>query len=339
MKKAIFRVDAGSGIGFGHLNRCIILANELVKKKFKVIFILSSSSKFFTSRLNKNGFKYYCIKNFIKNFNQIKDAKLFIDKIKNIKNIDVVFVDNYFIDYRWEKLIKCYTKKIFVIDDLNNRKHLCEYYLNNNLLLQNKKIKNKLDNKNCIILKNKKYMIIKPDYKNYKFVKREKKLKSFFIFFGAEDKKNCSLKILHWLLSEDYNFNFYFIKTPKLENQLNDLKKIKNKRNYKFYPIQKDLLKIFKNCDAMISSGGTINFERIFVKIPGLIFKIADNQKYNCNLIKKFNLGTYKGNFSKLNKNKFLKLFNNFLINYKKNNQFKNFNLDSQGAKRIANLI
>ena len=89
----------------------------------------------------------------------------------------------------------------------------------------------------------------------------------------------------------------------------------------------------------MISSGGTINFERIFVKIPGLVFKIADNQKYNCNLIKKFNLGTYKGNFNKLNKNKFLKLFNNFLINYKKNNQFKNFNLDSQGAKRIANLI
>ena len=38
-KRIFFRVDSSSILGFGHLNRCLILAKELNNKNFEIHFI------------------------------------------------------------------------------------------------------------------------------------------------------------------------------------------------------------------------------------------------------------------------------------------------------------
>ena len=65
--------------------------------------------------------------------NQNLDAKIFIQKIiSKIKNKKTfIIVDDYRLDYRWEKKIANKLKsKIITIDDFENRKHFSDFIIN-----------------------------------------------------------------------------------------------------------------------------------------------------------------------------------------------------------------
>ena len=342
MKKIIFRVDAGSKVGFGHLNRCLILAEEFNKKKYKIIFLLSKSSKPFIKKIKLLKFKFYFLDLTLRKkkiYNQIEDSRLSIKKLIKLKEVEYIFVDNYLLDYQWEKEISPYTKKIFVIDDFENRKHFCDFYLNSNFLLKKNRIKKNLLKPNTKILTEKKYFLINKIYRNIKTYKKRNFPLNFFVFFGMEDSKNYSFRTLKWISNKKLPGNYLFILNTSLKESLKKNKKFYSNRNFKFYKIQKNLYKILKKVDAMIGSGGSINLERILLKLPGIIFKVSDNQKTNCEIIKKFQLGHYKGSFENINQKKFYNIYNNFSKNFNKYKNFHNFRIDANGAKRVVSLL
>ena len=45
---------------------------------------------------------------------------------------DWLIVDHYSLGYKWEKKLRPFVDKIFVIDDLANRKHTCNMFLDQN---------------------------------------------------------------------------------------------------------------------------------------------------------------------------------------------------------------
>ena len=63
---------------------------------------------------------------------------------------DWVVVDHYALDYKWENMVRgTANAKIFVIDDLADRRHNCEAILDQNVLLaQDVQYKNLIP-KNC----------------------------------------------------------------------------------------------------------------------------------------------------------------------------------------------
>ena len=46
--------------------------------------------------------------------------------------INLLIIDHYGLDEKWEVIVKPHVKKMMVIDDLANRNHICDYLLDQN---------------------------------------------------------------------------------------------------------------------------------------------------------------------------------------------------------------
>lgn len=140
----VFRVDASTDIGSGHVMRCLSLAKVLRERGARCFFICREHRGNLIDEIREEGFVVYELPI---NSGTIKSSQIYenwlgdvysADALASISCLDVssndlLIVDHYAIDERWEALVRKYFKKIMVIDDLANRKHNCDYLLDQNL--------------------------------------------------------------------------------------------------------------------------------------------------------------------------------------------------------------
>ena len=103
--KIFFRVDSGTKVGYGHLIRCLSLAENL-KKYYKVIFISSILQGNIINELKIKKFPVYKLKSYSNHIDEKNDAKktiLLIKKYGGQKNL--MIVDNYGLSKKWENTI------------------------------------------------------------------------------------------------------------------------------------------------------------------------------------------------------------------------------------------
>ena len=106
--------------------RCLRMARVLRSKGYSCIFCLDKNN--FLKEI-KHEFK---IINFYKKNQKFKnqeiDAKLFLDLTK--ANNEFVVVDDYRLNYSWQKKISLKKNKIIVFDDFENKSNYSDYYIN-----------------------------------------------------------------------------------------------------------------------------------------------------------------------------------------------------------------
>ena len=132
-KSFAFRVDASQEIGYGHIMRCLTMANELLNLSCKSFFICTKLDKNLSTQIRAMGHEVFEIS---KDHNHEFESEIdyiSTQKIINSLNIDWLILDHYLIDYKWEERFLMSGLKIMVIDDLANRKHLCNILLDCNL--------------------------------------------------------------------------------------------------------------------------------------------------------------------------------------------------------------
>ena len=133
-KKIAIRVDASNIIGSGHVYRCLVLAEELKKKKAEPVFICQKFESDLINFIKTQNYKVITIKN---NFSskekkilnnhflqwskemQIKDYYKTL-KIFKSYNFASIIIDHYGIGKIWQENISNLCKTI-VIDDLVNK--------------------------------------------------------------------------------------------------------------------------------------------------------------------------------------------------------------------------
>ena len=94
--KFFFKTNANQNIGSGHLQRCLNLARVL-KGKNQIYFLLTKTSTSIVKKL-RNEFKII----------YFKDDKDILKKAKTIfkhKKDSFLIIDDYSINYKWEKII------------------------------------------------------------------------------------------------------------------------------------------------------------------------------------------------------------------------------------------
>lgn len=217
-----------------------------------------------------------------------------IEVIELIKkhNIQKIVIDNYNIDYAYEKKLKEETNiEIFVFDD-TYEKHHCDVLLNQNIYAQEDKYKSLVPS-NCELRCGSKYTLLRDEFLNVKYVKKDNKRETFFMAMGGSDPFNLNLKILKVIeiFTKESNKNIKVnVVTTESNQNLEELKQYCENRTW---------IELYINCDfmadlmvdsnyAIITPSVTAN-EVYYMKLPFIAIKVAQNQKYMYEYLKKSN--------------------------------------------------
>lgn len=273
----LFRADSSSTIGTGHIMRDLVLA--ALYKDDNIIFATQELQGNINHKILESGYKIEKVVS-----NDIEEVIKLINKF----SINMIAIDNYEIDYSYEKELKEKTGvKILVLDD-TYEKHHCDILLNHNIYAKKRKYKG-LVSKSCELRCGEKYTLIRDEFREEKSKKASKKIESvdnIFLAMGGADTQNLNPKILE-ILNKFDNIKVAVVTTTANKN-LKELKNyVKNKKWIKLHINSEQVAKLMKKSDfAIITPSVTAN-EVYFMEKPFIAIKIAENQKYMYKFLKK----------------------------------------------------
>lgn len=292
--RVVFRVDSGLNIGSGHLMRCLALAENLKKTaKCECTFITRNHSGNFNKLVARTGFNIIILQNSELNekvcdfsewlgTSQKVDARQTLAALKQhaLENIDILVIDHYALDIKWEKQFRNISKKIIVIDDLANRQHCCDIILDQNIAPNYAKRYDKLVPVNTRKYLGLSYCLLREEFiisKNT--VKSRVKLSKIVIFFGGVDKDNATSKLLFLLKEKLVKFESVNVVVGQANPFKGQVKAFCEGLNNCHYLEQvSNLAEIYSQSDLAIGAGGATTGERIYLGLPSIVFSLADNQ-------------------------------------------------------------
>ena len=270
------------------------------------------------------------------------------DIIKNIVttnsvNKNFLLIDHYNVDSNFESSLKNTFEKIFVIDDLANRKHDCDLLIDQNYYRDLNQRYEKLIQNDTITLLGPKYAIIRPEFRkiNKKAIKKNSQIKKILVSFGGSDPTNECKKVLDALCSIE-NSKFEIIVAAGIYNhKFEQLKKLYEKySNIKIYRHVDDLSRLMLNSDLFIGAGGTTTWERFYMGLPSIVTIISDDQKESIEFLSDMghviNLGLAKNVTSKTYVQTLQKPNSDLIYNMSLHNQKL---VDGNGSNRIKKQI
>jgi UDP-2,4-diacetamido-2,4,6-trideoxy-beta-L-altropyranose hydrolase len=348
----VFRVDSSSEIGTGHVMRCLALAEGLKQKGNNVEFICRKHKGNLIENIKATGFSVaelevseenkcdnkLAYSNFLGTTQQ-QDATECSNILQQIKP-DWLIVDHYAIDKEWEQLVSPYCEKLMVIDDLADRKHLCDLLLDQTFGRQQQDYE-MLVPTSCELLLGSQYALLRPEFAKWRpnSLERRSKLefKQLLINMGGVDINNVTAEILNELKTCDVpnDINIVVVmgeSAPHLEN----IRAIASTFPYKtVVKVDVDnMAEIMANADMAIGAAGATTWERCCLGLPTIQIVIAENQ----NTIAKY---LVKKNAIKLLKDrKELSSMISDVTGWMKNvSEIARQITDGLGSKRVVNAI
>lgn len=285
----VIRTDASLEIGTGHVMRCITLAKQLKRKGMNITFICRDFLGNSISFIQSQGFNVHPL-TATENPNHwqwmrdywYQDAEETKQIIQNLhKKIDLLIVDHYGLDAKWEKEFRSVVHHIMVIDDLADRPHDCDILLDQNYYLDMQNRYKGLVPDTSVQLLGPDYVLLRDEFLSIDIqkIQRDGNVKNILVFFGGTDPTGETLKTLQaiqGLNRSDIEFN---VVVGASNFQKEKIKQICEQiSNVTFYCQVNNMAELMMEADLAIGAGGTTSWERCFLGLPSILIIVADNQ-------------------------------------------------------------
>lgn len=334
--KIFFRTDASLKIGTGHVMRCLTLAKELKKTNRNIEFITKLQEYNMIEKIMEEGFKVHLI------IAENKDE----DAIETLEIIDensIVIVDSYELDSIWEIKINKKAKNIIVIDDLANRKHICDFLIDPTFGdIQSKY--NNLVPEYCKVLVGEKYIFLRDEFIVIKnsFIRDVKNI-TIHIFFGGNDIWDYSYKYSKWIMEELNSIQVKLV-IGKSYNNLIGLEKLKEKylERFEVYQDVNNMAVLMSECDIAIGAPGNATWERMVLGLPTIYLANNKNQIGILEKLQNQNLCLFLGMAEKIDKKDFIESLKSFInkVEIRLEMSKKGMtSIDGLGKNRVAQII
>lgn len=359
MKVAI-RVDSSLKIGTGHVMRCLTLAKVLSNKGAEIFFICRNHSGHVIGIIKNSGYDVIVLP-FHKSVNadsslygcswlgdNIENDALYTLDILKKNPVDWLIVDHYSLDSRWESVLLGYYRYLMVIDDLSNRKHICDLLLDQNLGRKQKEYQYLVPGY-CHTLLGPTYALLRDDFilwRQYSLKRRQesKRIEKILINMGGADPDNITGNILNKLssfkLGEDIQIIVVMGASFPWSDEVREIaSKMKNDIDVSYNVA--NMAELMANSDLAIGAAGSTSWERCCLGLPSIVFAIAENQRDAASQLMKHGAAIVIESYSSLTSiiedllcgsDSSQKLINSIS---EKSSQL----VDGKGAERVASLI
>ena len=257
----LFRADASSSIGTGHIMRDLVLAQQYPSSK--IFFATQELKGNLNSKIIEAGYQLEVLSS-----NDIDELDALIQKY----SIEMLIIDHYDIGYEIEKELKTRNPSltILVVDDTYERHH-CDILLNHNISGDAQKYKGLVPD-SCELRCGVDYTLLREEFH------KEKKSKTVFVAMGGTDYGNLNISILEVLKKFD-DINTIVV-TTEANPYLKELQTyIEDKKWIELHINSNNIAKLMKISDfAIVTPSVTVN-EVYFMELPLIAITVAPNQE------------------------------------------------------------
>jgi UDP-2,4-diacetamido-2,4,6-trideoxy-beta-L-altropyranose hydrolase len=294
--KIVFRTDASAQIGTGHLSRCLTLADALSGRGCQTKFICRDLDPLYASQIGMRGHALLNLSTSAERAEPMTEPLTYshwlpTDQIKDAEAIllaadedwDLTIVDHYALDARWEQRVRSRSAKIFVIDDLADRVHDCDFLLDQNLQPCARNRYLSLVSSKCDFLIGPQFALLRPEFA-YWATERSSRDDRLNIFFGGVDPDAATLLALRALKLLPHNNADVVVggTNPHLESISAVCASM---QGIHLHVQTRNIAELFSHARLALGAGGATSWERCCVGLPALIASLAENQTKNCALL------------------------------------------------------
>jgi len=278
MPKAVFRVDAGRGIGSGHLMRCLALAGQWREGGGEACFVMRARAGDDHDTVSARGFSSRFLSPSSADGDWTADA---VETAPLASGADWLVVDHYQLDARWEARARPSGCRLLAIDDLANRPHDCDLLLDQNYYADPGRRYAGLLPAQCRTLFGPAYTLMQPEFREWRRTidRSARPVRRMLVFFGSSDLAGDTLKAveaLRLLGAEAPPADVVVgAANPEAERIADHCTAL---RGAICHRQTREMARLMAEADFFFGSGGFVTFERCCLGLPGVLVAVAAGQ-------------------------------------------------------------
>lgn len=326
-----FRADGNSQIGLGHIFRCLSIA-EMLNKNYHCYFLIKEPGEF--------------VKKIITPFAKV--IELFASKSleeelivlnQYVTKKDILVIDNYTLDSKYQAEAKNKVKKIVSIDDEARMHFYSDIVINH----ASSKIAS-LYSKEAYtqILAGPKYLIVREAFRKAATKKRTvKEINSLFICMGGADPFNITCKVLDAAINIPLIHIIVVTGSAYQHSEALSLRCNSSRVEWKTNLSADEMINVIIDCDVAVSTASSISLEICCVKVGLLTGVVAENQQNIHHCLVDTGCAHSIGDFRNVPEEEITRKLNYLCNPEVVNNQMKQQHLliDGESGTRILNIF
>ncbi len=283
--RVLIRADASSLAGMGHVMRCASLGHALRRGGADVGFICRPQPGDSIAWLREAGFPVIALQPSSEALSPLSispvDAAETIRAIREFGPVDWLVNDHYGIDIAWERELRSYVDRIMAIDDSANRRHDCDFLLDQNFYLNADHRYDGLVPDHCRKFLGPSYVLLREEFYQLKESLRERdgSVRRIMCFFGAADATRETLKAM----AAFKRLKLESIGVDVIVGSANPLRETvaalcAENPMFTYHCQTNTMFELCATADLALAAGGSANWERSFLGLPSQVIVTAENQ-------------------------------------------------------------
>lgn len=352
----VFRADASTVIGTGHVMRCLTLAEALRMKGAQPRFISRAVPGNLIASIRQHvpvhvlpapasaGEVIAGDRATWPGVSEATDADETVAALDGHKP-DWLVVDHYALGLAWEQRLRPYSGRILVLEDLPQRAHDCDALLDQNYSDEGESRHAKSVPEHCRLLAGPRYALLAPAYARLRQTQPERDgtIRRVLVYFGGADPDNMTAQALTALSTSGLSHLGVDLVIGTNHPQREALERQAAARpGTSVHGTRPHLADLMIHTDLAVGAGGVTTWERMCLGLPALVVSLAENQRVTCEALAAAGLIEYLGSSQAVGADRIREALERLIANPSRVAELATAGrrlVDGDGASRVAGVL
>lgn len=281
--RIVFRADASTTIGWGHVARCVTLADGLRARGCTPEFVCRDTDGHPADWLRGRGFPVTLLPAMHGAWTWEADASATRLAIEASSTpVAWLIVDHYELEAKWESALRPVAARLMAIDDLANRPHDVDVVFDQNAIANAERRYDGLVSDACVRLIGPEWAVLAPAYADAhtRMPARVGHIGRVLVSFGGADVPAVTTRVVESLLRVGDDAVVIDVVVPASSPQLPHLRALAAGRpTLQVHTDVPSLLPLLALADLSIGACGVTSWERLTMGVPSVVVTLAPNQQ------------------------------------------------------------